>query len=52
MPTPSMDLVSLLLPIAVLVGFVGLAIGGTIARVAVIVAAILAGVDVLYLLIH
>jgi len=45
-------LLALLLPLAVLIGFAGLAIGGRIAQAAVIVAAILAGVDVLYLLIH
>ena len=45
-------LLALLLPLAVLIGFLGLAIGGRIAQVAVIAAAVLAGVDVVYLLVH
>jgi hypothetical protein len=45
-------LVTLLLPLAVLIGFAGIAIGGRVSRSAVIVAAILAGVVVLLILVY
>jgi hypothetical protein len=42
-----MHLIDYLLPLAAFIGFLGLAIGGKIAQIAVIVATILAGVDLL-----
>ena len=45
-------MLTLLLPLAVLIGFGGLAFGGRVGQIGVIVAAILAGVYVLYLLLQ
>jgi hypothetical protein len=47
-----MTLTSLLLPLAVFIGFLGLAVGGRVSQVAVIAAAVLAGVDLLYRLLQ
>jgi hypothetical protein len=47
-----MTLTSLLLPLAVFIGFLGLAIGGRIAQGAVIAAVVLATLDLLYRLLQ
>jgi len=47
-----MRLIDVLLPLAVLVGFLGIALGGRFAQVGVIAAAILAGVDLIYLMVQ